>query len=163
MNPKNKELNLLTKESLALAACKYITDRSASTLTVKELCNIAGVSRNAFYRNFSDIAEVLQYYLIIRWTQFADKIGLTEDMKDRQGPALLQFMYSEQEFIRALKNKQMLYLLEELFVRIILEGSPDSVNTYASYSIAYSIYGFIRAMVDRDFSETPEEILKMFP
>ena len=33
---------------------------------------------------------------------------------------------------------------------------------YILYVVAYSVYGIIRAMIDQNFSETPEQLERMF-
>ena len=161
MNLRNAEINKLTKESIAVAAANYIIQHDYSSLSVITLCDKAGVSRNAYYRNFGKMNEVLKYYLIIRWEQYAESIQLTEDMKDRQWSALIHFIYSEQDFIRGLRDNHLLSLIEELFISILIPTDSSGINNYLSYGIAYSIYGFIRAMIDNDFKETPEQILAL--
>ena len=36
------------------------------------------------------------------------------------------------------------------------------MTKYILYVVAYSVYGIIRAMIDQNFSETPEQLEMMF-
>ena len=75
---------------------------------------------------------------------------------------LIQFFYSEKEFVRAIKKHDKIYLIEDLFRKVIVPADADGITKYILYMLAYSVYGMIRAMIDQDFSETPEQIEIMF-
>ena len=74
---------------------------------------------------------------------------------------LIQFFYAEKEFVRAIKKHDKVYLIEELFRKVIVPAEDIGMAKYLLYVVAYSVYGIIRAMIDNDFSETPEQILSI--
>lgn len=161
-NPKNAEVNHITKESLAFAAAKCLENTALSNLTISRLCKVAGVSRKAYYRNFDSLETVLKYYLLIRWTQFAEEKSITKLPQKDQLIYLIPFMYSEQKFICSIRDNNLLHILEELFMEILISPEISGAERYFGYVVVYTIYAFIRAMVDNDFSETPEQMEKMF-
>ena len=65
---------------------------------------------------------------------------------------LIQFFYSEKEFIRAIKKHNKIYLIEDLFRKVIVPAEAVGRTKYILYVLAYSVYGMIRAMIDQDFS-----------
>ena len=69
LNPNNVEVNKITKESIAIAASNLILDNSV--FSVSNICKSAGVSRNAFYRNFETIDDILIYYLLLKWPAYS--------------------------------------------------------------------------------------------
>ena len=75
---------------------------------------------------------------------------------------LIQFFYSEKEFVRAIKKHDKIYLIEDLFRKVIVPAEAVGITKYILYMLAYSVYGMIRAMIDQDFSETTEQIEMMF-
>ena len=54
-------------------------------LSVTRLCRQAGVSRNAFYRNFDAVEEVVGYYLRSRWIRYASSLPDPRDCWNRRG------------------------------------------------------------------------------
>ena len=69
---------------------------------------------------------------------------------------------SEKEFVRAIKKHDKIYLIEDLFRKVIVPADAVGITKYILYMLAYSVYGMIRTMIDQDFSETPEQIEIMF-
>ena len=159
MNPNNTEVNKLTKESIALAAKALLMERK--DLSVTDICKKAGVSRNAFYRNFGMLDEVIVFYIALGWTDYSEKNGVEACPEDKKGIHLLRFFYEEREFVRALREKKLLHLVERTFVNTIVPEGIDGGARYFLYSAAYLMYGFIRAMIDNDFRDKPEDVQQM--
>ena len=105
--------------------------------------------------------DIIIYYLILKWSQYCEKKTVASDNGEEIKQRLMQFFYSEKTFIRAIKKHDKLYLLEELFRKVIIPTEDIGMAKYLLYVIAYSVYGLIRAMIDNDFSETPEQIAEM--
>ncbi|MFQ9667738.1 TetR/AcrR family transcriptional regulator [Thomasclavelia spiroformis] len=160
MNRKNKEINAITKESISESATDIL--KRNMQLSVSTICKHAGVSRNAYYRNFESIDDVFIYYIAMKWAEYA-KINRVEDVeKDKISEHLIRFFYLQKDFVLSLKAHNMIYLIEKLFVSVIVPPQAESALRYALYGTSYFIYGLIRAMIDNDFSDSPEEIIKMF-
>ncbi len=56
----NKESNQITKESLAIALIKLMSKKNFKDITITELVRCAGVSRTAFYRNYTEKEDILR-------------------------------------------------------------------------------------------------------
>ncbi|MFH0401292.1 TetR/AcrR family transcriptional regulator [Streptococcus sp. A23] len=77
----NKEANQLTKESLETAMLFLLEKKELKHISVSELVRKAGVSRNAFYRNYKSKEEILEIYyertssnLKKKWHDLQDKV-----------------------------------------------------------------------------------------
>lgn len=163
MNPNNAEINRITIESVATAAAKLLCERQP--LSVTAICKRAGVSRNAYYRNFEAIDDVLIYYIALKWAEYSAAHHLEKLPREQTGKHLLCFFYGERDFVRALKECGQDYIIEKLFVNICVPKEIDGGMRYSLYGICYFIYGFIRAMIDNDFADSPErmeEIMSAF-
>ncbi len=158
-NKRNDEINALTKESIAMAYYKLL--QSNSNISVSMICETAGVSRNAYYRNFASTDDIIIYGLILKWAQYCEENPLPPDDNEAVKQQLIQFFYAEKEFIRAIKQHNKVYLIEELFRTVIIPAEDIGIEKYLLYVVAYAVYGMIRAMIDNDFSETPEQILSL--
>ena len=56
----NKESNQLTRECLQLALMHLMSENPYDKITVSEIVRRAGVSRTAFYRNYTDKEEIVR-------------------------------------------------------------------------------------------------------
>lgn len=155
-NKRNETINALTKESIALAYGELLEKETDISVTM--ICEKAGVSRNAYYRNFNSPDEIVIYYLILKWGQYCEENSIPPDDGEELKHRLLQFFYAERGFIRAIKRHNKVYLIEELFRKVIIPAEDIGMAKYLLYVVAYAVYGMIRAMIDNDFAETPEQL-----
>ncbi|HIU14466.1 MAG TPA: TetR/AcrR family transcriptional regulator [Candidatus Fimiplasma intestinipullorum] len=159
-NKRNDEINTITKESIAFAYYELLQGEKSISVTL--ICKKAGVSRNAYYRNFNSTDEIIIYCLISKWAKYCEVNPVPAENGEVLKQRLIQFFYSEKEFIRAMKKHDKIYLIEELFRKVIVPAEAVGITKYILYVLAYSVYGMIRAMIDQDFAETPEQIEIMF-
>ena len=159
-NKRNDEINAITKESIAFAYYELLQKEQRISVTL--ICEKAGVSRNAYYRNFNSTDEIIIYCLISKWAKYCELNPVPPNDGEVLKLRLIQYFYSEKEFIRAIKKHNKIYLIEDLFRKVIVPAEAVGRTKYILYVLAYSVYGMIRAMIDQDFSETPEQIGMMF-
>lgn len=62
LSQSNKEINQLTKESIETALLFLLEKKDLKHISISELVRKAGVSRNAFYRNYKSKEEILEVY-----------------------------------------------------------------------------------------------------
>lgn len=160
MNTKNAEINALTKESISVAAANTLIDNMPLSITT--ICKRAGVSRNAFYRNFGNIDDIFIYYMAMKWAEYSKSNHVEETQQDRIVNHLIRFFYSQKLFVEALKKHDLTHLVEKLFVNVVVPPQVNGGLRYTLYGTSYFVYGIIRAMIDNDFADTPEEIEGMF-
>ena len=158
-NQRNEEMASMTKEALALALGELMMAKKNCSITA--LCQRAGVSRPAFYRHFKDLDEVVFYYLILGWAEYCKKAGYDGVPIDEVTGHLIRYFYSKREFIRALKNQNKTYLVENLFRALLIQPAAEGPGRYEAYLKTYLVYSVIRAMIDNDFAETPEQVEAM--
>lgn len=60
LKKSNQEANALTRESLEISLLQLLEKKELPKITISELVNRAGVSRSAFYRNYSSKEEILE-------------------------------------------------------------------------------------------------------
>ena len=158
-NKRNDEINAITKESIAVAYYELL--QSEQNISVTMICEKAGVSRNAYYRNFNSTDEIILYCLILKWAKYCEINPVPPENGEVLKQRLIQFFYAEKDFVRAIQKHEKVYLIEELFRKVIVPEEDIGMAKYFLYVVAYSVYGVIRAMIDNDFSETQEQILAM--
>ncbi|OLF47980.1 TetR family transcriptional regulator [Streptococcus cuniculi] len=88
----NKEINQLTRESIETALLFLLEKKDMRQISISELVKKAGVSRNAFYRNYKSKEEILELAyartsqnLMDKWHQLQKKVhedGIQQSFSD---------------------------------------------------------------------------------
>ncbi|TCD46797.1 TetR/AcrR family transcriptional regulator [Streptococcus sp. X16XC17] len=81
----NKESNQLTKESIETALLFLMEKKDLHQISISELVRKAGVSRNAFYRNYKSKEEILEHAYARKSQIWADKWQHLQERIQRQG------------------------------------------------------------------------------
>ncbi|MBE5862085.1 MAG: TetR/AcrR family transcriptional regulator [Lachnospiraceae bacterium] len=121
----NKESNQLTRECLQLALIHLMGDHPYEKITVSEIVRRAGVSRTAFYRNYTDKEDILN-----EWgSRLVQSISeLTEKPELRENPK--QWFQDVFHLIR--ENKETIALLDQAGIQ--------QRNLFSGKSIAELLY-----------------------
>nr|WP_082326184.1 TetR/AcrR family transcriptional regulator [Streptococcus sp. X13SY08] len=85
----NKESNQLTKESIETALLFLMEKKDLHQISISELVRKAGVSRNAFYRNYKSKEEILEHAYARKSQIWADKWQHLQERIQRQGRRIL--------------------------------------------------------------------------
>ena len=95
-NKRNDEINALTKESVAMAYYELLQNKS--NISISMICEAAGVSRNAYYRNFTSTDDIIIYALILKWAQYCDTNPIPPNDGEAVKQQLIRFFYTEKDF-----------------------------------------------------------------
>ena len=63
MNSNNQDLKNITKESITQALLRLMQEKEYKDISITDVCKLAGVSRNAFYRNYPAKDAILRQYM----------------------------------------------------------------------------------------------------
>ena len=73
------------------------------------------------------------------------------------------YVYDRREQIILLKKQGLMSIMEELLLKTLgPDKNAHSAERYIKSCLAYMVYGFIVAMADNDFSDSPQEIDLLF-
>lgn len=155
----NYVIGHITKSLLLLLEDKAIED-----ISIRELCDHAGVGRASFYRNFNSKQDILSRYI----NQLFD--GWKSDWQKNNSMPLSAligkiFEHIEQHwgFYHLLNERHLIYLLKDVILDI-MELKPDlpKGEAYAKAFAAYSLYGWIEVWFLRGMQESSQEMKQLF-
>lgn len=109
LSQSNKEINQLTRESIETALLFLLEKKEMKHISISELVKKAGVSRNAFYRNYKSKEEILELayartsqHLVDKWKKLQKKLqqdGIQQSFSD-----FIQQQKQKKEDARPLSN-----------------------------------------------------------
>ena len=109
----NIELNNLTKESIVTAVLLLMENMPYNKITITDICKKAGVSRNAFYRNYPKKDAIMRYYLFKITEDYRKslRVDRTHITAYEMFYCLLVHMKNHKKLIHSLLTADLSYLL----------------------------------------------------
>ena len=145
------------------ALLKMLREKPIGDISISELCDLAGIGRASFYRNFDSKEDILRGYINTIFQEWAEKDS--EDTKPLHEFLYAMFGHFEKyrEFYTLLHQRNLIYLLKDVIIRICgPKPEHEKAEAYARAYVAYALYGWIEVWFMRGMQETPEEIAGMF-
>lgn len=149
------------------ALIELLDEKSFDEINVKELCERAGVSRMAFYRNFEAMENVLDGYFIEMGRLVFEEEKL-DDSVNSINLGLIKIANKNRKFSNIYFNNSRRSMLEKLFKEQIQQYIEDhdyyikveERNFVASYC-AGGIFSVISDWVHNDYKDDEEVILQV--
>lgn len=160
----NEGRNAYVIEHITAAMLELLREKSIEEISISELCELAGIGRASFYRNFDSKEDILRAYirkLFQEWTNgwtTDDSKPLSELLR-----ALFAHFEMHRDFYGLLYKRKLLYLLKDVIIGLcgpLPEHSKE--EAYARAYVSYALYGWVEVWFQRGMQETAEEIAGMF-
>lgn len=173
MRKRISHTNIQVKKDMYQALLYLMRDKAFSSISVSDITSEAGVSRMAFYRNYSKIEDILTEYLDEVVEKYKDR-EVKENKAEREKVFYekkymfncFSFFYDHHEFIDALIAAGMgdLFLakITEYLIRKWIDpqtGTREEMLRIGAY--AGSIYNMYRVWSWDGFIEEPEEVAEI--
>ncbi len=158
-----------SKKALALAFAALLDQKSLSEITISEITEKAGVSRQTFYTNFSQKEDILTYSLDRLFSMYSDR--LAEKVFQKPIDALIDYFdywHDHRQFLTLLFRNRLGYLFltannacfEREFHELAaaLSECADDVPFILSYLSAVS-FNILRTWILSDTALSIEALL----
>lgn len=164
MNTKDKyEIENYVKEQITKTLIKELKSKEISKISIRDLCDHAGVGRASFYRHFISKEDVIQQYanrLIIEWGRNFEMNP--ESKASIVFESLFQHLMNYSDFYTLLYKANMAdIILQAIKDKIQISLSLSNSDAYEKSFFAFGIYGWINEWVQRGMNESPEELNDM--
>lgn len=174
MNKKNNQRIRLSKLLLKNALMDLLDEKgSIDKISVKELCNTAGLNRSTFYAHYnepSDLLAELKNDLLKSEKEYLEKIGSENDLgANKYILSLLEFIKQNNNTIRTLlinsnnydfQSKLMEEVINILISNIDISLAPEIENYVYSYILNGS-NSIITNWIKSDYTLPKERICKL--
>ena len=158
--PRRKDC--IINDSITDALFILLKKKNANEISIIELIQKAGVSRNSFYRNFESIEDIAYKYFMkesLLW--WINKI-LKEHIKDSIiiEKSMFEYFYTIKERIILVYEKGLF----SSFIKHIFDcafagrNSTDKTQTYLVARVSGLICGIMNEWVKRKMSDSPEYV-----
>jgi AcrR family transcriptional regulator len=146
------------KRHIAASVFELLKEKPLSGISVGEVAKKASVGRTTFYRYFGakeGLRDALLYDLLSGYED-AIKAHAPSSSEERDA-VFLDYLYACKGKIRLLKRDSAEGVLDSLAFRVF--GPSDEGDDYYLKCVGAGLWvGLIRSLIERDFSDPPEEV-----
>ena len=168
MSPKGNQRIMLTKRLVKESLVALLHEKRIHKISIRELCDDAGINRTTFYKYYSSQYDVLFELEEELLTHIQDSLTKYPEETHNQLTAICTYLDQNVELIRLLTDNNVdpdfpskLFNLPQLrsMLHEKLDQSFDKQSVdYAFIFISNGGYHLIREWINRDQRKTPSEI-----
>lgn len=154
----NDERNSYAMNQITESLIKLLREKELAEISIREITNLAYVSRNSFYRNYTTKEDIIKKhlrYLLKEWMDYYEKYGA--DSHAQRFGSLFKHLKDNGEFYLLVKQRNLLYLLHDALMDI--SGPKPEQTNIEAYTVAFvfnGIYGWIDEWIARGMQESAE-------
>ena len=159
----NAERNSYVKTKITEATIHLLDEKELSEISISEIISEAEVSRNSFYRNYTDKTDVILQYLRKLYSEWDTELHKNGEISVNELYAsLFGHIKANSEIYMLLKHRGLFHL----FLTVLNEqngAKPSDENLWAyikSY-LTYGTFGWIEEWLKRGMQESEEEMMAL--
>lgn len=118
----NNPTALQSQEWIRIAFLKLLESKPKKMITIKEICEEAGLARQTFYQLFDAKEEILGYHLDLLFKQYIHEIEKEQNINIQQIALLyFEFFKHNESFISLLIKNNVTNILSKKFCEYLIE------------------------------------------
>lgn len=164
LHKSNKEANALTRESVEEALLQLMGKQPYEKITITSIVTRAGVSRTAYYRNYTSKANILSDYIHRLSITFSQKLSqfdpITETSKSVE--SFLHQIRENQKYLKILLDAGFAEQLRQGFIKNLNANvTPNSYQSYANVYWISALTGVAFEWVKQGFNLDDAQLIKL--
>ncbi len=161
MRKKDQSTEFL-KGCLADALFKLLREKDYDKITVGEIVASANVSRATYYRYFQSKDELLLYKINHLTDEWLRTVEQDKPLSFERFLALyFQLIYDNRSYFWLLYHARKKGILEEYLLDRLVAHHIPVPQLYRQTGEAFYLLGMFSLWIQRDFKETPEELIEV--
>lgn len=158
---KNYGEQMVVQEWMTKALIELMKEHSYDSITVKQICEKAGVSRMTYYRNYVSKDDIFSSYSGYLTQLLAEEMRKHSAFTAKSYWSLLfSFIYENREFISTLVNSGKGETILDI-MNTNLESIMGDEHKFAALISAGGFYNMMLSWAKGGFSESPERLAEI--
>lgn len=154
---------LLVMDEISLTLINLMEEKNFDEISICEITKKAKVSRNSFYRHFSNKDDILRHYIsreTDKWLGETNENYLILNAKEPQAYIifLLEHMYKYRATVKTLIRDNKMHLLEEEFDKRFQSALSGISDPWHIAFITGGFYKLFRYWAETGYEKTPQEV-----
>ena len=161
----NESRNAYVVEHLTSSMFALLEEKPITEISISELCDMAGVGRTSFYRNYENKEDIVKKYIEYLFQDWLGKYKMAADLSIREKVRIV-FAHFEanRDFYSLLNERGLVYLLKDIMLDAFgFNPEQEIVAAYSSAYVGFFLYGWIEVWFRRGMRDTAEELIAYLP
>jgi len=147
--------------SLENTLVEYLREKSFSELSIRELCELAGVGRSSFYRYYSSKEDVVISLLLHEWYAWRKAEGVSDYkvISKESASSFIRHNFAKKDLFELIHHNE----LDRLFPTII-DRNWEEKHSSRNYRIAffcYGVFGILKDWWKGGCQESEEDLIRV--
>ncbi|WP_405152297.1 TetR/AcrR family transcriptional regulator [Paenibacillus sp. FSL K6-0108] len=159
----NKDRNSLVKQQITDAFLQLLEEKTTMEIAIHEITKTAEVSRNSFYRNYTDKEDILLQYLksiLLNWQTEWD--SRNSDSNAELFGNLFAKLKSKASLFILLEKRNLFHLFREAYIELYGPSKEtDNMIAYTMSFVAGGVLAWIEEWIARGMQESAEVMSSM--
>lgn len=146
------------------ALFKLMKKKSIEKITVDELCDVGGIGRATYFRNFKSKDEIITSYIIMKWRDYERTHKLKEyQLNDRyRVNGYFEFCYSMRDKNDLIIEQGHHSAILSAYELVTTDSDTEqSMDTYESYYLVYGLFGIFMKWAKGGYAESVREMTEI--
>jgi len=159
----NQDKNTYVKQRITETLLELLKKRELSEINIGELTTIAQVSRNSFYRNYTNKEDIIRSYfskMLSEWEIEWKQSG--SDSNAELFGHLFMYLKQHSDTMILIQERGLFYLFKEGYLTLWGPSAEmDNVTAYTLSFIANGVLGWIEEWLKRGMTESAETMIAL--
>ena len=150
--------------ALGEALFRLMKKKNIEKITVDELCDVGGIGRATYFRNFKSKDEIITAYIIMKWREFERDHRLKEHQinDSYRVERYFEFCYSMRKKNDLIVGQGRHGAILSAYELIMTDSDTgQSTDTYESYYLAYGLFGIFMKWARGGYAESVLEMTRI--
>lgn len=169
MSSETNRNALFARQCIAEALIKLMEEKDYKKISLTEICETAGFSRMAYYRNFKSKDDILITYMKMLADQFRRDVVQKMPQASSRSLELLQYAFvyfqNYRRYVQCLLNANLASVLQyglNYYMDTYVAGEDaDMKKRYSLYLYSGGIFNIFTVWIANGMQETPEEMAQI--
>ena len=161
----NESRNAYVVEHLTSSMLALLKEKPITEISISELCDMAGVGRTSFYRNYEEKADIVRAYIGHLFQDWMEQCKKTSDLSVKETVRIVfSHFEANRDFYSLLNKRGLVYLLKDIILDLCgFDPERELAAAYSSAYVGFFLYGWIEVWFRRGMKDTTEELIAYLP
>ena len=161
----NESRNAYVVEHLTSSMLALLEEKSIAEISISELCDMAGVGRTSFYRNYQTKEDIVKAYIAHLFQEWVNKCTNSSNLSVIETvQVVFSHFEANRKFYSLLNERGLVYLLKDIILDLCgFDPEQEMAAAYSSAYVGFFLYGWIEVWFRRGMRDTTEELIAYLP